>query len=455
MSDIIAAVATGNTVSAIGILRMSGEGCIAVAERLFSPRSGRKISEYEDRQLVIGELHDSAGMLLDVCMCAVSRAPHSYTGEDTVEFHCHGSPVTLRLALQELFSCGARQALGGEFSKRAFLNGRMDLTQAEAVIDLIEAQTAEAARNAAGQLGGAILRRAEVVYDSLVDMIAHFQAVLDYPDEDIPDFQMGEYADTLRDAASQLRTLGETFERGEVLKNGVRVAIVGRPNVGKSSVLNALLGFDRAIVTNIPGTTRDTIEDTVKFGGVLLRLCDTAGLRQTPDEIERLGVERSRQAAADAQLILAVFDGSEALCGEDRDAIELARSAKHKIAIINKSDLEQKIRVSDICEYFDKVVETSTRQGSGLEELADAISELYPYPEAPAGEIITNTRQAEAIARATDILSAAIVALEENRTPDVVLTLVEDALDAVGQLSGKNLRDDVTQAIFGRFCVGK
>lgn len=455
MSDIIAAVSTGGAVSAIGILRMSGEGCIALADELFTPKSGRKMSEYEDRRLVLGELHDKDGRLLDVCMCTISRAPNSYTGEDTAEFHCHGSPVTLSLALAAMFSCGARQALGGEFTKRAFLNGRMDLTQAEAVIDLIEAETAETARNAASQLGGAILRKTDVIYNNLVDIISHFQAVLDYPDEDIPDFQLSEYARTLADAAAQLEALARSFDRGEVLKKGVKVAIVGRPNVGKSSVLNTLLGFDRAIVTEIPGTTRDTIEDTVRLGGVLLRLCDTAGLRQTPDEIERLGVERSRQAASEAQLILAVFDGSAQLCEEDYDAIALAQTAAHRIAIINKSDLSQRLDRSDVCEFFDKVVETSVIEGSGIEELSEAIAELYPSSDAPAGEIITNARQAEAISRAADILKSALEALAEKQTPDVALTMVEEALGAVGQLTGKNVREDVTQAIFGRFCVGK
>lgn len=455
MSDTIAAVATGSTVSAIGILRLSGDRCIEVADALFTPFSGRRMSAYEDRRLVFGELRDKKGSLLDVCLCTLSHAPNSYTGEDTVELQCHGSPVTLRLALQAAFDCGARQAAAGEFSKRAFLNGRMDLTQAEAVIDLIESETAEAARNAAGQLGGAVLRKADGIYNSLVDINSHFQAVLDYPDEDIPDFEMSEYAETIENAIVQLQKLLDSFESGEVLKKGVKVAIVGRPNVGKSSVLNTLLGFERAIVTDIPGTTRDTIEDTVKLGGVLLRLCDTAGIREATDSIEKMGVERSRQAAGEAQLIIAVFDGSHELTAEDRSAIMLAADARHAIAVINKTDLDRKICASDISESFDKVVEVSAKQGRGFDRLGEAIAELYPASDAPAGEIITNARQAEAISRALDLLNAANVSVRQKQTPDIVLTQVEDALEAVGGLSGKNLQDDVTQAIFGRFCVGK
>ena len=317
MSDTIAAIATGEVVSAIGIVRVSGPGAVAAAEAVFRPADGRPMSEHRDRQLVYGRLVDAAGHVLDICLCTISRAPHSYTGEDTAELQCHGSPVVLRAALEALFAAGARQAGPGEFTKRAFLNGMLDLTEAEAVIDIIEAATAEAAVNAAGQLGGALSRRAEQVYSDVVDIISHFDAVLDYPDEDIEPFELANYASRLDAGAAELRELLASFERGRVMREGVRAAIVGRPNAGKSSLLNAILGYDRAIVTAQPGTTRDTIEEKALLGGVLLRLTDTAGLREAADEAEREGVRRAFAAAEGAELAIAVFDGSQPLSDAD------------------------------------------------------------------------------------------------------------------------------------------
>ena len=317
MSDTIAAIATGAQVAAIGVLRLSGAEAIRCADALFEPLHGRPLREREDRRLVYGKLKTRAGDVLDLCLATVSRAPHSYTGEDTAEFQCHGSPVVLRAALEELFALGARQAGPGEFTRRAFLNGRMDLSSAEAVADLIESETAEAARNAAGQLSGAIAGRIGAICETLTDISAHYHAVLDYPDEDIEDFRLAAYRGALEDALGRLRTLRASFGRGQLLRSGIPTVLVGRPNAGKSSLLNALLGYDRAIVTEIPGTTRDTIEEKLRLGGLLLRLTDTAGIRAAGDAVERLGVERSRAALEQAELVLLVIDGSEDFTPED------------------------------------------------------------------------------------------------------------------------------------------
>ena len=259
MNDVIAAVATGKAPCAIGILRLSGPNCAEVAGRVFTLDCRLPLKDAPDRKLLLGTLHDRSGRVIDQAMAVYCRAPHSYTGEDTVELQCHGSPAMLAAGLEALFAAGARQAGPGEFTKRAFLNGQLDLTQAEAVVDLIDAESADAAANAAGQLSGALQKRILPVYDSLTDLCSHFHAVLDYPDEDIEDFGLNNYYGLLKKDAKQLYALLQTYSQGRILRQGVAAAIVGKPNVGKSSLLNALAGYDRVIVTDIPGTTRDTV----------------------------------------------------------------------------------------------------------------------------------------------------------------------------------------------------
>ena len=452
MSDTIAAIATGAQVAAIGIVRLSGARALALADALFRPFSPLPMSRQPDRKLVYGRLYSRAGELLDLCLCTVSRAPGSYTGEDTAEFQCHGSPVLLRAVLEELFALGARQAGPGEFTKRAFLNGRMDLSAAEAVADIIDAESESAVRNAAGQLSGAVHRRTEAVYSALADISAHYHAVLDYPDEDIEDFTLSAYCSTLDDCIGDMRSLLATFERGKLMNSGIPTAIVGRPNAGKSSLLNALLGYDRAIVTDVPGTTRDTIEEKLRLGSLLLRLTDTAGLRETDDRVERLGVERSKAALERAELVIAVVDGSRPYTAEDAVIIAAAERAKKGLVVLSKRDLDA---AAEQPETRLPVVCVSAVTGEGLDELEAAITACFPLPEVPAGEILTNARQAEAVRRALESLRAAREAMEQGLTPDIVLTETEQAMDALGELSGRTVREDVTNRIFQRFCVGK
>ena len=452
--DTIAAVATGGVVSAVGILRLSGPDTLRIVDRVFRPSAGRAMSLSEDRKLRYGELLDERGEVLDLCLCTVSRAPHSYTGEDTAEFQCHGTPMVLREGLASLFAAGARQAGPGEFTRRAFLNGQLDLTAAEAVADIIDAETPLAVRNAAGQLAGAVSRRVEAVSRALTDVCAHFHAVLDYPDEDIEDFALSAYADTLRAAMTDLRALLDTHQRGRVLDKGVRTALIGKPNAGKSSLLNALLGYERAIVTDIPGTTRDTLSERVNVGGVLLQLTDTAGIHATADAVEALGVERSRSAAESAELCIAVFDSSRDWAPEDADIAALALSAPHALALVNKSDLPQRLDTAKLA-GFERVLCVSALRGEGLEALGTAVAELFPLPGAAVGEILTNARQAEAAGRALEAMEAAEEAMEQGFTPDAVLSSVEEAMEALAELTGRRVREDVTDRIFARFCVGK
>lgn len=458
MSDTIAAVSTGNVLAGIGVIRLSGDAAIQIAEAVFTPERGAPMSERPNRMLVYGALHDRGGAVIDRCLCTISRGPGSYTGEDTAELQCHGSPVVLREGLDALFAAGARQAGPGEFTKRAFLNGRMDLTRAEAVIDLIEAETAEAARNAAGQLGGAVCKKTDAVYDLLRDISSHFHAVVDYPDEDIEPFRLEDYAAQLREGEEALDALLRSFARGRVLTGGIPTAIVGRPNAGKSTLLNALLGYERAIVAPVPGTTRDTITERVKLGGVLLRLTDTAGLRETEDAVERLGVERSRRALEEAELILVLLDATAAPDGEDYALLnQVRRSGKPWLALLNKTDAaSEPSAFSELPEPGDPApLRISALTGAGLGELEDAVTALFPAPAVPAGEILTNARQAEAVERALKSLSEARRAMEQGVTPDAVLTLAEEAMEALGELTGRTVREDVTNRIFARFCVGK
>ena len=452
MSDTIAAIATGAQVAAIGIVRLSGPLSLSLADALFVPGAGGPMSGQPDRKLVFGELRDRSGALLDVCLCTVSRGPNSYTGEDTAEFQCHGSPVVLRAVLEELFALGARQAGPGEFTKRAFLNGRMALCSAEAVVDIIDAESVEAAKNAAGQLSGAISRKIDGIYSALTDISSHYHAVLDYPDEDIEVFRLAAYRDTLEGSLAQLRALLRSFDRGRLLNAGIPTAIVGRPNAGKSSLLNALLGYDRAIVTDVPGTTRDTIEEKLRLGGLLLRLTDTAGIRETGDAVERLGVQRSREALQRSELVLAVVDGSAPFTAEDAAIIAAAEEAPRALVVLSKQDLHS---AGTLPETRLPILPVSAVTGEGLEALEQAVAALFPLPAVPAGEILTNARQADAVRRAIESMEAALAALEQGMTPDIVLTETEGAMSALGELTGRTVREDVTERIFQRFCVGK
>lgn len=451
MNDVIAAIATGKVPCAIGILRLSGHGCAQIAGKVFSPKSGKPLSEAPNRKLILGTLCDRYGRIIDQAMAVYCRAPHSYTGEDTVELQCHGSPAMLAAGLEALFAVGARQAGPGEFTKRAFLNGQLDLTQAEAVIDLIDAESADAAANAAGQLGGALLRKIDPIYDQLTDLCSHFHAVLDYPDEDIEDFEAAELEKTLSDSHAAIASLLSTYERGRHLKHGIKAVLLGRPNAGKSSVLNALAGYDRVIVTDIAGTTRDTVEEPIRLGKVLLRLTDTAGIREASDQIEALGVQRSEKAAKEAELAIFVCDSSEPLTDEDYRAMEAAKNAPRSLALLNKCDRKQIVTELP----FDTVLSVSAQTGENMEQLQAILEQWYADGTHCDGSLLTNARQFGALTRATEAIARAELSLLGGITPDAVLTDVEDAMTALGEVTGRTVREDITNRIFERFCVGK
>lgn len=453
MSDVIAAIATGKSPCAIGILRLSGPDCARVAGRVFTLESGTPLEAAPARRLRMGTLHDRQGRAIDQAVAIVCRAPNSYTGEDTVELQCHGSPAMLMAGLEALLDAGARQAGPGEFTRRAFLNGKLDLTQAEAVIDLIDAETAEAAANAAGQLGGSLLRRIAPVYDELTGLCSHFHAVLDYPDEEIEEFTARELEQTMERCGRSLQELLATYERGRHLKHGVRSVLLGRPNAGKSSLLNALAGYERVIVTDIAGTTRDTVEEPVRLGSVLLRLTDTAGIRTTEDKIEAMGVARSEAAAREAELAIFVCDASQPLNDEDRQAMAAAREARRTIAVLNKSDKPACITAADL--PFENALALSAQTGENLTALTQVVEAWFGSSESCDGSLLTNPRQFGALTRAAEALGRGRAALSRGLTPDAVLTDVEAAMEALGEVTGRTVREDITNQIFERFCVGK
>ena len=455
-TETIAAIATPAGPGAIGILRLSGPRAAEIAAAVFRPLGKGGLLERPARTLVYGDLLDREGEVIDRVLCTYSRGPASYTGEDTAELHCHGSPMVLTLGLEALFAQGARQAGPGEFTQRAFLSGRMDLAQAEAVADLLDAQSREGARQAAGQLSGALSRKIQAIYSALVDVMAHFHAVLDYPDEDIDPFTQEQLDQDLSVQEGALDRLLATYQRGRRLNQGIRCALVGRPNAGKSSLLNALAGYDRAIVTDIPGTTRDTVEETVELGGLPLRLIDTAGLRESEDPIERMGVERSRAAMEGAELILVLADRSAPIREEDWQLVEEARALAPTILVLTKGDLPAARAPFVNVKELPAMVTVSAKTGAGLDDLSHAVAALFPRDTGCAyGELLTNARQAQAAQRALDSVSRARRALLAGVTPDALLTDVEEALEALGELTGQSVREDVTARIFQRFCVGK
>ena len=453
MADIIAAISTALAPSGIGVIRLSGDGCAGVAGKILTPVFGGSFETAENRKMILCDLTDRRGRVIDRILAVYTRGPHSYTGEDTVELQCHGSPAVLTEALSHLMAQGARQAGPGEFTKRAFLNGRMDLTAAEAVIDLIEAETADAAANAAGQVGGALQKRLEPIYEELVGMMSHFHAVLDYPDEDIDDFTLEGYSGTLEEQKQKLQRLLDTCQRGSVVKNGVRAVILGKPNAGKSSLLNALAGYDRVIVTDIPGTTRDTVEEKIRLGSLMLRLMDTAGIRDTGDRVEQIGVQRAVDAAKEADLALVVIDGSTELTDEDQRAMEAAKQAKNRLILVSKADLPQKIRPAELADAG--VIPVSSVSGQGFDQLTQAVEEMFASNVPCDGGLLTNVRHTAAIRRAKEAMERAQQSMAWGETPDAVLVDVEDALEAIADVTGRSMREDITSEIFSRFCVGK
>lgn len=447
MADTIAAIATAPMKSAIGIIRVSGDDALEISKKVFLGDMS------EPRKMSTGNMLSAEGDMCDFGMGVYFKAPSSFTGEDSVELYCHGSTAVLRSVLSSLFHAGARPAEAGEFTRRAFLNGKMDLTQAEAVIDLIDSETELAAKNAAEQMNGTLGREIFSLSGELTSIAAEFYAFVDYPDDEIEQSDRKELAERLYGAADRAKAIAGTYDRGRLFREGVRVALIGRPNVGKSSLLNALLGTDRSIVTDIEGTTRDTVEESLRVNSLALHLIDTAGLREADTEPERLGIKRSEDAAKNADLVIAVFDGSTPLNEYDLHALSLAKASR-SICVINKNDLGCVIDKSVFREL--STVEISAKEQLGIDALLDKVCDIFEVADIPCdGRTVTNPRHVSALMRAQTRILAAADAFAGGIYADLAVSDIEDAINVLGEITGRSAQESIVEEIFSRFCVGK
>ena len=451
--DTIAAVATAPGRGAIGIIRISGPEALAIAARLF--RGPQDPKEMAAGRMAHGYL-EAEGIRLDEVLCLVMRAPKSYTGEDVVEFHCHGGPIPLRLVLSAVLREGARPAAPGEFTRRAFLAGRLDLAQAEAVADLIASETELAARAALAQLEGGLSHELGALRRKLAEQMARLEAAIDFADEeDVPADLPAELAGALRAAEDELGRLIEKAEQGRRFREGARVVIAGRPNVGKSTLMNALLRADRVIVTDSPGTTRDVVEDMIVLGQIPIRLFDTAGLREGGSAAERIGVTRARDIIATADLVLFMLDGSVSLSSEDRALISEVKSPCR--LVVNKSDLPAVVTAKEIEELATRpALRVSALRGDGLSELEKAMADqLLAGASSQETPLITNLRHAQALQSARASLQRAWLAHQQGLSPEFIVSDLRLALEALGRITGETATEEILDIIFSRFCVGK
>ena len=450
----IAAISTGQAAGGIGIVRISGENALNIADRIFKSVSGLKLNELSGYRAALGTVFLEEKPV-DEAIATVFRAPKSYTGEDVVELSCHGGLYVTRQVLRAALSAGAVAAEPGEFTKRAFLNGKMDLTKAEAVMSIISAQGEQAKAAALGTLDGLLYRKISGVSGELKGLAASLAAWVDYPDEEIEDLPDDKILSVLENAASSLSDLIARFDSGRAVLEGVDTAIVGKPNVGKSTLMNLLTGTEKSIVTEIAGTTRDIVEETAVVGGVVLRLCDTAGLRETDDKVESIGVARAKQKLETATLILAVFDASAPLEEQDKALFPLCKE-KHAIAIVNKTDLPTKLDTKILDTVFNKVVYISAKENNGLQSLEQAIAEVLGTAAFDSSAAtLMNERQLACCSAALDAVKEAHDALSSGVTRDAVQVCVDSAIESLGTLTGERATESVVNEIFSRFCVGK
>ncbi len=454
--DTIAAIATPPGTGGIAVIRVSGEQAFSIVQRCFHGK--KTLEKAQSHRLLFGKITDEDGAAIDEVLLSVFRAPHSFTGEHTVEISCHGGYAVTHMVLSRVLRCGARQAEGGEFTKRAFLNGKMDLSQAEAVIDVIHAESALSVYAGENQLFGALKQQVDGIREEILGVISHILAVIDYPDEDIGEMNLAELVATLSHAKEQTEKLKNTYRTGKLLKQGAKIVIAGKPNVGKSSLLNALLKENRAIVTDIPGTTRDVLEETLDIDGLKVRLLDTAGVRSSEDQVEAIGIERAVEHIRSADLVLFLADSSQPLSEEDFTLIEEIKDKK-ALVLMNKTDMEACLSEGELKNYLpDKpLFPISAKQMQGINAVTAAIKKAVLENETPRkdGLYLTNQRHFDALYACGEQLDTAIADLRSGIYPDIVTISLENAVQALGEVTGMTVSEEVIQTIFSKFCVGK
>ena len=455
--DTIVALATPPGEGGIAVIRLSGPESLQIASRLYINGKREKQEQFKDRYLQYGYILDKEQNIVDEVLMVFMKAPKTYTREDVVEIHCHGGMIPVQKIIDLTLEEGARLAQPGEFTKRAFLNGRVDLAQAEAVMDLISSRSEYAARASLNQMKGSLSRKIKTLRDDLLDLMARIEVTFDYPEEDIEEMLRGPIEERLATARNDCIQLLETAQQGRLVREGLKVVIIGKPNVGKSSLLNALVRENRAIVTDVPGTTRDVIEDYINIKGVLVRILDTAGIRETMDQVEKIGVEKSRELTQDADLILLLLDASNSLENEDREILQWLGN-KRVLILLNKADKPSVMEEEEIRGLTgNSIIWTSMMEGTGLEEI-----ENYIYNLVYSGSVgsrnpamITNNRHKEALIRGQKHLEEALTAMDAYMPLDIVTIDIRDAWEALGEITGESLTENLIDKIFMEFCLGK
>ena len=463
LHDTITAIATPIGSGGIAILRLSGSSAEDIAQKLIATKNKKPLRDLESHKLTLCNVHgvDDCSALIDEALVAVMRAPHSYTGENVVEINCHGGFFAAKKILEELLKAGARLAEGGEFTRRAFINGKTDLTAAEATMDVIDSHSGLGLQNAARSLTGKLAEKINSIRDDVIAITSHISAAADYPEEvDAP--EENELTEDILKIRHSIESLLGTFDTGRMLRDGITTAIIGRPNVGKSSLLNALSGTDRAIVTDIPGTTRDVIEEYINSGGVALRLLDTAGIRDGAGEVEQLGIERTKEQIKEADLCLFLIDSSDELTQED---IKIANeiSGKNKLIILNKTDKKMKTSRETVSEKIkinpEFIIETATPKGKvpkGIDSLHQAISDIFLSGNINSGDVyLSNARQRDSLLKALDAICRVQDAINTGMPYDLLYVDLEDTLSALGEITGVTVQEEIIDQVFSRFCVGK
>ena len=454
--DTIAAIATSIGEGGISIIRVSGDKSIDIVNSIFIGKNNRKLHDLKSYTMRYGHIIDKSGSTLDEVIIAYMKGPKSFTAEDTIEINCHGGVVGTNRILQEVIRAGARMAEPGEFTKRAFLNGRIDLSQAEAVIDIIRAKTELSMKSALMQSEGMISREIKTIRNKLLSVIAHIEATVDYPEEDMEEVTAEKVSKDVTEIISEVDMLLSTADEGKILREGLSTVIVGKPNVGKSSLLNALVKEKRAIVTDVPGTTRDVIEEYISIEGIPVKIIDTAGIRETEDVVEKIGVEKSKEKIDEADLVILILDLSNKLTHEDREIIEYIKDKKY-IVLLNKSDLDGKIEREELQGLKSKyITNISVKTGEGLNSVREHIKDLFFNGEIKTeGVFVTNNRHKESLIRAKENLESSLNALEYTLAIDLASIDIRNAWMNLGEITGEALEEDIIHKIFSEFCLGK